>query len=183
MLLHSEPLRLESAASAAEVEHALRIAGAEWRESTLSASARAAGILGWKVRLSSGRVVIRARIGGQNGFLPHFVGRLRDVPTGSVLEGELRLSWFPRAFMLLWLTLAGGAPVIALIGPIPGAGFGEHVVVALFMLVPAIGLFSFGLWMAQRNWSAPAAAFKEFLTRASQAAVTPPNVGFDVRGV
>lgn len=183
MLLHSEPLRFESAASAADIEHALRAAGAEWRESTLPATARAAGIIGWKVRILSGRLVIRARITGQNSFLPHFVGRLRDVPTGSVLDGELRLSWFPRAFILLWLTLAGGAPVMALIMPMPDAGIGEHVVAALFMLLPAIGLSSFGLWLARRGWTAPVVAFKEFLTRATQAAVTPPHVGFNVRGV
>ena len=175
MLLHSERLSFDSAASPDAVVGALKTAAAEWHESKLSAAARAAGILGWKVRVRDDRVVVRARIGGRNGFLPHFVGRLNTTPGGSVLSGELRLSWFSRAFMLIWLSLTGGAPVIALFEPIPGAGIGEHILVAFFMLPPAIALFSLGLWM-RRGWAAPAIAFRDFLAQACTSSPKPDTL-------
>ena len=180
MLLHSERIGVTSAASAAVVRQALRTAGAEWRESQRSDLARAAHILGWKVRTPNDRVVVRARISGQSGFLPHFVGRLRDVPTGSVIDGELRLSWLPRVFMLIWLTLAGGAPFIALLEPVPHAGIGDHLLSALLMLLPATGLFFFGRWLVRHHWRARAAAFQEFLNHACETAVTVSHVERDV---
>ena len=176
MRLHSETIRLAGAASPEAVVEALQATAAEWRESKLSAAERAAGILGWKVRIRDDRVVVRARISGRNGFFPHFVGRLRTTSSGSVLVGEIRLNWFSRLFMLIWLSLAAGAPVIALVGPIPGAGVGEHVLAALVMLVPAIGLFSLGLWMARRSWAAPTLAFKELLGRVCHVPPTPSAV-------
>ena len=173
MLLHSESIRLDSAAAPDAVVGALQATAAEWRESKLSDAARAGGILGWKVRMRGDRIVIRARIGGRNGFLPHFVGRVNTAPGGSVLIGELRLSWFPRMFMLIWLSLAGGAPVIALFEPVPGFGIRDHIFGAFFMLVPAIGLFSFGLSMTRRSWAAPAAAFKDLLSQACTSSPKP----------
>jgi hypothetical protein len=140
MLLHSETIRLDSAKSSEAVVAALQTAVAEWRESRFSATARAAHIIGWTMRIRDDRIIVRARIRYPNSSLPHFVGRVTTTPDGSVLIGELRLSWFPRVFTLVWLSLAGGAPVIALFGPIPGAGVGEHIFAALFMVVPAIGV-------------------------------------------
>src|SRR5262245_44418947 len=146
MLLHSERITLRCRGSTDAVAEALRAASAEWRESKLGAAGRGVGILGWKVRVRDARIVVRPRIGGVNasGFIPHFVGHVSTTGTGPVLVGELRLSWHSRAFMLIWLSFAGGAPLLALFGP-PAMPVGEHILQAFFILFPAAALFSFGL--------------------------------------
>jgi len=177
MLLYSERITLRCRGSTDAVAEALRAASAEWRESKLGVAARGAGIQGWKVRVRDTRIVVRPRIGGANAsaFIPHFVGQVNTTGMGPVLVGELRLSWHSRVFMLVWLSGVGGAPLFALFGP-PAMPVGEHVLQALFMLIPAATLFSFALWMTKRSWTVPAAVLKAFLARACD---RPPAVALN----
>lgn len=84
----------------------LRARAKEWRESTLTTRARAAGIIGWVLGEAGQRIVLRPLIVGQNGWLPHFVGEVRATESGSRVIGELRLHWFSRGFMLVWFTVS-----------------------------------------------------------------------------
>ena len=163
MLLRPERVSISSDDTPSAVLERLRTAASEWRESRLTALARSAGILGWKLRVSAERVTLRAQIGGRNGFLPHFIGAVEARGAGSIITGEIRLSWFSRVFALVWLGGVGIGPLLALIEPVPGQTFGEHLVWALIMVVPCGALFALGRWGISRSYEAPALALEEFL--------------------
>lgn len=172
----SSPLRRDALAEA------LRLAGAEWRESTLASTARAAGILGWKVRVQNDEIIVRARIAGRNGFLPYFSGRIVDAGVGSRLSGELRLGVFTRAFALLWFGGLVVGPFAALFQTGAGDSVGERLVVSFVMVIPCFALASFGVWMARRSYSPPAQAFHEWLSRVARVSAAP-DATFTAQGV
>ena len=168
MLLRPERVSISSDDTPAAVVERLHAGASEWRESRLTALARSAGSLGWKLRVSAERITLRAQIGGRNGFLPHFTGAVEARGAGSVITGEIRLNWFSRAFALVWLSGVGIGPLLALIEPVPGQTFGEHVVWAIIMVVPCAALFALGRWGISRSYEAPALALEEFLRSAAR---------------
>jgi hypothetical protein len=163
MLLHSESIRIESTLPPSVIIEAVQAVGKEWRESTLSPTARAAGVLGWTVRVGEARFVIHARIRGRNSFFPYFVGVVQDTPAGSIIDGELRLNWFSRGFMIVWSTCVVLAPVAALFEPLPEFGIGEHIFAAAFLVGAAILLLWAARWLLRSGYERPAAAMKELL--------------------
>jgi hypothetical protein len=172
MLLRPERFSISSDDTPSAVLQRLQATASEWRESRLTALARSAGILGWKLRVSAERITLRAQIGGRNGFLPHFTGAVEAQGAGSVITGEIRLNWFSRVFALVWLGGVGIGPLLALIEPVPGQTFGEHLVWAIIMIVPCGALFALGRWGISRSYEAPARALEEFLRSAARAAST-----------
>src|ERR1043166_8777511 len=103
MLLASERVAFASDRSPDELAEAFQKAGSEWRESTLSQTARRAGIIGWKVRVDHLQVRVNPRISGRNSFLPRFVGRIAADDGTARLEGRFQLHPFSRGFLILWL--------------------------------------------------------------------------------
>jgi hypothetical protein len=164
MLLRSEHLDITSSDPPAIVLQRLRGVTSEWRESQLTPAARRASILGWKLRESGDTFVVRARIAGRNGFLPRFVGTVEASPSGSHIVGQLRLNWFSRIFMTVWFGAIASAALLALFGVISGVDWGgERIWMAVFMLLPAVALFSFGVWMVDRSSGPPIRAIRELL--------------------
>jgi hypothetical protein len=104
MLLRSQQFVIESRLPPDTVLAQLQLRAHELSEAALSPAGRAAEVLGWTVRARNGQVVVTPRIASQSNFLPVFVGELRPTATGSVMQGRLRVHWFTRALLLVWVT-------------------------------------------------------------------------------
>lgn len=147
MLLRSHPFSVESSRTADDVRVVLGARGREWRESTLSGTARSAAILGWRVRERNGQVIVQPRTIGAAG-LPMFCGRIQSTASGSAIIGELRLSWFGRGFRLCWLTGIASSAAFWMLGQIPDATPAGRLRFAAQVLLP-LGLG----WWAMRDAS------------------------------
>lgn len=177
MLLRHEQISIRSDQTPDEICRRLDAAANDWKESHLSPAARLAGVIAWKVRRRDGQIVIRARLAGANSFLPRFVGRILPAGEGASIDGELRVHWFTRGFMCIWLVAAASAPVIALIAGVPGQSWSfENVLGAAFMLVPSAALVAFGIWFGGRAYAQPAAAVRELLAMAAAPSAAPIEI-------
>ena len=167
MLLRSQHVVIESRLSPDAVLAQLKLRAHDVRESALTPAGRAAGAVGWIVRVRSGRLVVTPRIASQSGFLPEFAGEIQPTATGSVVRGHLRVHWFPRALLLVWLT-AVGAGLLASMKP----GFGAVVIVPLavsMMLLPFVAIvFAAGPWRTDRPSSLAGVATLEMLGEAAR---------------
>ena len=164
LLLRPEKVSIHSSSSQDSVLDALRKAS-EGGQSTVSAIAWAAGIGGWTVRVKGYRVLLRPRPRGR-GTVLKFVGTVEPSGSGSAIQGELRLYSFTRIFFGLWITLAALSPVVTLVEPFVD-DIGIRLLVALFMIVPATALATFGLWYVAHSSKSEAEAIKELLRGAA----------------
>ena len=175
MILNPESVSIASELPPNVVRDHLCARAKEWRESALTETAKKAGIIGWRVKENGERITVRARMGGRNSFVPHFVGFVHASGTGSLLCGDLRLSWHSRLFMTIWLTAVAIAPALAVVDPLTGDTAGKRLLGGLLLLIPSAALFAAGRWMVQSGRRAPAAAIRELLTVATERTAEPSN--------
>jgi hypothetical protein len=172
MLMKPDRVWITSSQPPEVVRDRLRERAKEWRESALTSTAREAGILGWVVREKSGHIILRPRIAGRNSFAPHFVGVVDPHASGSCIRGELRLNWFSRLVMLIWLTVVAAVPLLAVVESVAGENLGERLFIGGLMIFPAAALFAFGLWMTRRSSRPLATAIVEVLNAAANSRIS-----------
>lgn len=173
MLLKSASIRIQSDLPPSIARERLHAAANEWRESTLSPTARDAGILGWVLKDDAERIKLRARVASSTGLRLYFVGQIHQSGTGSCVEGKIRLNWGQRGFTLVWLACAAAVPLLMLVEPIPGATIDDRWIGSIVSLPFSAGLFALGLWMASRDSQPRAAAITELLTIAASNTPAP----------
>ena len=160
ILLRPENLSVHSSLPADRIVDALRAVSKDGREFAVSATARAAHVARWMVRLDGGHVTIRARTFGRGSVQPVFAGTIEPSERGSTILGTLRLGWYARIFFLIWLTVSGLAAPIQVLAPLPGP---IRMLSAVLMVPIAIVLLTFGLWVLRRAWRPERAAIIELL--------------------